>query len=296
MTLTVAYRGEGVSAGHIDPRILAPAMLGTAELIHDSAREVYGPDLRLNVDVTTNFRQGSFQYDFAASVLPAILPLVATGFSFDALLKLLGIGEGHGLIQLLRWRFQHPPERAAAAGDGQVTITARDGNTITVNRNVYSLSLNPTVISDLREAMMPLIRDGIDEVAIGRDGDTQTFARREDAPIFDAQVPVEEVLEESDEEEILSVEMAPMTPNLMWWFRTPDGKRIRNRIDDPGFWSDFNRHRFAFAPGDAIRILVHRKVGRDRHGQLIVERTDFRFKGYLPAPKQLNLLEPSDDA
>lgn len=62
------FDGEALKSGQIDVRDLAPSLLALADLIEEASNLANGQNTKINIQVKSDFRKGSFLVDLVSSV------------------------------------------------------------------------------------------------------------------------------------------------------------------------------------------------------------------------------------
>lgn len=149
INLIYQLNGPSIDDG-VDIFKLSPLLLSLGELIQNSQEAAHPEGNKLGVNVKP-FKKGSFVIElqlFAQSNLGQLIDFINKDSvtEIKELLEWLGIigGSVMGVIGVYKF-LKGKPKRFEEVGFNEVRITAKDDNSITVNRNVFNLFQNTSV-------------------------------------------------------------------------------------------------------------------------------------------------------
>ncbi|MBX3488868.1 hypothetical protein [Parvibaculum sp.] len=178
---SIAYTGDERGADHsISVEALAPALLAFGKLLREANSELNGPKAKANVYVVSDFEHKCFNinFDLALGFYEQVKSLVQTTEIKDAkeILEWIGILSAPVVIPLsflgyLRWKKGRKTTQVVQLTDksqlGNVVVSVEgDGNSVTINQNVYNLSQNANALKATRDAFLPIGQDGFDKVEV----------------------------------------------------------------------------------------------------------------------------------
>jgi hypothetical protein len=277
------FDGPALEHHEMDVRALAPAMLAFADLLQSANRELdpLAPELNVNVRATG---EGSFLLQLKAIYDDAVATLHSD--QATALTNLTGnIGFVWMLMsELIKRRGRHIVHDEPAARAGWVSVTLDDGTTFEIPAEVLQLERSPAVRKALDEAMEPLDRAGIDEVAIVEDGEEVqrvNAVERTYLSVLHFDEP-SEVLSEQRVELNVTIVTLPFQQGRKW--RLDDGNRpFYADMEDDRFSERVVEAQESFSSRDVLRCRV--RITQYRVGGAL--RTDFVVEEvleHLPAP------------
>lgn len=284
----VSYDGPEVQAGRMEIRDLAPAMLSMAQLIEHSAQVLHGTNASIRVEIKADFRQGSFS--FAVVALTEIGRQIAESVDIDAVLKAIGIA-GTGLFGLLKWLRGRKVREVVRTDSDNVSVVTEDGDTMTVSNSTVLIFNNSQVRVDASGVVEPLRKDGITEFRAGRGDVAEVTVTTDDARSFDSPPPAaEQVLQDKVASEIVAVAGLSFEGGRKWRLRLADGTPFTSELD-AAFMRRVGTHDVVFGAGDLLEIELRTVTFHDGT-HLRATREVIRVVRHIPAPKQLDLLEP----
>jgi hypothetical protein len=188
---TIRYDGPVLSGHEMDVQDLAPALLALADIVQIANRRFNGSNADIRVLVNADVEQRCFQIDLSLiqSVLEKAKHLLADDHVKTALeiAKDIGLisGSSLSLFKLLQWLSKRPKNEGtkieAKTEGGVTTLIAGDGNTVSVNQQVYLLATDPAVIERYKKVVEPLQRPGYDSLEFKQGDVIVDSVTREDA-------------------------------------------------------------------------------------------------------------------
>lgn len=294
--IQIAYDGDALKDGEMDVRQLAPALLAIGDLLESANKALNDDSATVSVRVRSDFKQGSFEIDFVVvQSLAEQVKLWLTGglvaVSAVEISTLLGFLEsasnviGINLIQLIRWLRGRRVDRVEQGNGNTVIIVANDGATVEVQKNVWILSQDRTVRTNLEAALRPLEDPGIDVFEVRHNGRTIERIQKDEYDTFRVPEDDEEQLVRLKQTMILELVSPVFREDRKWEFTDGDAK-ITATIDDPLFLADVEEGRTAFAKGD--RLIVDLEKTQSRKGaKLVTENRIVRVRKHLRKDEQL---------
>jgi len=272
---SVKYDGPALVTHEMDVRELAPALLALADMLKAANHALYGEKADIQVNVKGTFKGGSFGIDLTAvqTVYEQLTSLLAgqgptAGANLLALLQGLGLigGAAVGLIGLVkRIRGRRPTQIQYA--NNQVIITVTDEvitERIEVDLATGKLWQDKAVRRSLQQVVRPLMQDGIDLFAAGREGAPESVITRDELPWFtfdDAAVE----LNSTTIEQVCLIESVTFKDDNKW--KLNNGQTFYAFMEDQSFLAAVSSGSIRFGKGDRLRVLM-RITQHDRSGKL----------------------------
>lgn len=154
-----------------------------------------------------------------------------------SLLNLLGItvvGGVKGLIQAVRWLHGRQVAKRTVLEDGNVSIEASDGDTLTVPPAVARAINDPAVRQQLEKFTEPLRGDGLNAIRLEHGGQVTDRIAAEEAPAFKATAGADPT-SQAHLTAIYQIKWLYFEPGKKW--RLSNGAQtIRAEITDTIFW------------------------------------------------------------
>ena len=250
----------------MDPRELAPALLAMADLLESAARVLYGDKAKVNINVKSSFKTGSFNVDFVAGVQR--LQVVRNMFvgaeataiaNATAILMALGVIENKGLFPLLKWLRNRPITRIESIARGnapapQVRIYV--GNEFyEVEVNTVDLLRDVAVRKATEQVLAPLDKPGIDTFTLGQGSSVNVVVRDTERHSFVAPAPEELLIIDDVRDMAFSIVSLAFKEDNKW--RLSDGSStISATISDAEFLHAVNNDLESFSKGDSLVCRV----------------------------------------
>ena len=272
-SFSIQYDGDALRAGMMDIRDLAPALESLADVCEEANSVLNGDDVRLRVNVRSEFRRGSFGIDFTA-----IQTIVDQGHHLLATTKLHDVREILEDLGFFGLLVKHVGERVVNLSlvgavreiggrkvksiedvDGEILqITTGDNSTINVTKNVYNLYRRTEIRGDLDEVVAPLDKPGIEVLRFLHEGKVVEEIPKEERPSFR---PPPIVIEPANvrtvqAERIWQVRQVAFDPTLHFRFYTEESAKVSAPIADPDFWKENMAGHMSFKAGDLLRLYV----------------------------------------
>ena len=286
--MIVSYDGPIVREGRMSAVDAGTAIVGMANMVSAASRVLYGDGSHVTSEVETNFVKGSFEINF---VVEQALGLMGHDASLNELMLLL-FGPGHagllGLIKRLRGRKATKVEPTLVReGSDDISLNVQgDNNTITVNKNVYLLSLDQTARESAESVAKPLMRDGMDTVTIGKFKGLEipsVTITSDEAPYFKAPPPTGTTVHKSVSEVYLRVVSPNFQTGSKWRVAQGDTSFFADIRDDE-FWERIRKYEETFGDGD-ILVADMMTETQEVDGKLKIVRTIVKVKDHK-APRK----------
>lgn len=269
--LVIAYDGQALADGTMDARELAPALLAISDAIKLANEEINGERAQVSVRVSSDFRQGSFEFGIIVSqtvdslrdlIAPLLSPqTVATADQILGYLGLVSGVSGLNVIEVIRWAKNRKIERSDRNKDGLIQLTIEgDNNTVFVLPEVERLLDLSEVRKALRDSLKPLERDGVDEFRTQHNGKVVQRIQRDELSFFDGDAEPDKTLTQFGGRVILEVASPAFPDGRKWEFKYGQ-ERIFARISDEAFLQRVDDGKEAFRKGDYLEVdIIMRQV------------------------------------
>lgn len=280
MKLGMRYVGPAVEGGRLDADELGTAILGLATAMGRTSRILYGDETRVRLEVQADFEKGSFGIEFfAVASAVDLLPALTLEQLYQIGMILGAGGLGGGVIGLLRWLRGRKPKSVDRKGD-TVVIQNQDGETQTINLNVYNVYGDPQVRGGLASVTRPLEHEGVDFVEVRIEKEEPQRIERADRDSFEKAVgPGDEV---SVDRRITVVEVvSPVFRERNKWRFAQGDALFYASIRDEGFLEDVSKHKQLFGKGDALRVEMETEMRIGEDGRPHFDRRILRVLGRL---------------
>lgn len=303
VNLIYQLKGEAVNDG-INVFELSPLLLSMGNLIQESYSVNSNTPNKLAVNVKP-FRKGSFEIElllYAQNNLQQILGSISgdTIQEIRDLLETLGIVTGScvGVIQLLQF-LKGQPKRFEQIEGGDVRVEAKDGNSITINKNVFNLFQNSSIQNNLYEVYGNFLgREGIDSVKsfVKDEQDKSVEINKTDVPYFNPGNAIP--LEDENGEEKRNITKAYLKPKRIsvegepdnWSFRKSKDNIITATVKDDLFLSKIESGEIRLYGEDILEAdLLEIQTIKDH--EITTKYEVLKVREYKKAPIQKTLLD-----
>jgi hypothetical protein len=284
------FAGERMRGGAMDVYELAPALLGLADLVRDSNRLLNGDRAEVNVSVDADFIKSSFEVQLLLdqTVLHAAhetLDFLSTVDARTLLDHLFGTVLDHGdkLIEgtVLGLLAIYSALKGKKPKPENVTIKDNHGTIVIDQRTIHSdarsvqLYMNDPIRSDVDRLVLPLAKDGVDDLTVSREGRTLDRVRKEDLPprviaLDEQNESVEHVLENTRE---ALVKVATANFEEGKWRFSDGSSKFSAKIADPLFQEKLDSREEGFYKGDLLRVVLESKQTEKTNGRIQIEHT-----------------------
>lgn len=285
--LSVTYDGPELANGRMDVRLLASAMASVAELVDDATRVTYGTDADVRIEVSGDFRRGSFTYQIVATAIQGLDPSQIK--EILTWLGLIAAPTGLTVIGVLKWLRGRKIDRIEPESTNRAKIVVGNQSQV-VNLQVAQLVVNYKVRSDIEGMTAPLERPGITELRTGEQEADAMVVRRDERNSFAAPVPTAQKVHEGESVAVLQL----VTPNLYkvgnkWQFAYPGESPFFAPVLDENFLGRFQRREVSFSYGDLVRVRLKTIVERTEIGTLTTHREILEILEIISPIKQGDL-------
>ncbi len=289
--LSVSYDGPALATGRMDAKVLAGAMASVAQLVDDSARLIHGADTNVRIEVSGDFRRGSFTYQIIATALSDL-----TAVQVKEILVWLGLiatTSGGSLISVLRWLRGRRVRKVSREGN-QATITAGNDSTI-VQLQVAQLVMNYPIRTALEGMTQPLAEAGITTLRTGEDIQAPDLEiQSPDREWFLAPAVETETLHSAETVAVLQIVSPVFKIGNKWQFSYPGEPMFYALILDRQFLDQAKKREVSLRWGDLVRVRLRTSVARTQAGTLSTTREILEVIEIVPPPEQFNIFPPAD--
>lgn len=265
---SVKYDGPALRDHQMDVRELAPALIALSDLLENANKAVFPEAGEIRVNVTGNFKAGSFGIDFTA--IQSIGEQIASLFSGQgatatanlfAILSGIGLLGSGGLIGLIKWLGKRRPSSIKMDGDKTIfTIVEHEQeDRFEVDLVAGKLYQSRIVRQSMMRVVKPLSREGVDIFASGKDGEMHNVVTKDDLPVFEFAADEDEIVSEALLENVmLQIESASFRDGNKWRFT--DGASIFfAEILDQTFIDRINTGEERFGKKDVLIVNLRRR-------------------------------------
>lgn len=300
----IAYAGDALEAGIMDVRELAPAMLGLADLVEETATVTLGAKASVRLDVRAT-GHGSFVVDF--QLVLEMAELARDIFASDnygavnEVLAVLGLG---GVSELSRRGYMWLRKRLAGktvekveeiSGSGPsvamegVRITTTDGTVFEASKAALTLARSPRAREATAKLLEPLERPGIDSLIMGPD--VQAPEGREEAVEIRKEEALRirgssestyvETVADNVTERALTIQTPSFKEDVKW--RVTDGaSSYLVSMSDAGFVERVYNGEVSLNAKDILRVQLRVHQYRTEDGSLRTEYEVVRVLEHIP--------------
>lgn len=304
INLIFRLTGEAVDQG-IDVFELSPLLMSIGTLIQDGQSLVHPEGKKLGVNIKP-FEQGSFIIElsiFAQNNLQQVLDLTNNSSVQEVkeLIEWLGIigSSGWGVLKIYKW-LQGKPKKFEEVNENEVKIVNKEGNSITVNKNVFSLFQNTSIQQNIYHIYGNFLgKEGISSVESYEphsENAEKVIINKEDVSLFNPENTVpSETEDESESRNITRVYLKPKRisvegePNN-WSLRKGEGIVITANIKDEEFLEKIRSGEIRLSSEDLLLVdLLEIQTVKDNDVSVKYEVN--RVIEYKRAPIQTSLLD-----
>lgn len=299
----IVYDGPALASCEMDVRQLAPALHSLGDLLENANRVVHGKAFRSQVKVKGSFKTGCFGIDlsFTQSLMESFVGLFSSQYMDAALnmaeaLGLCVIASKKGrssLIGFMRWLKGRPIKRVIELEDGKVRIEVDDDH-LEIEKEIIQMFQDIEIRKALDGVIRkPLEEEGIDSFGVGKDRNTVTVIRKEEAIYFAAPELPDELISESTYDTVVKVVNVAFQEENMW--RLSEGQNVfYAKIEDQNFIKDVQANEKAFAKDDLFFVTLTKKQYLGEKGNVKTEYVVLKVNDHRSAARQITLpFEPS---
>jgi hypothetical protein len=259
--------------------------------VDDATRLTFGTDAELRIEVSGNFRRGSFSYQIITTAVAGLTPDQIKDILMW--LGLISAPTGLTVIGVLRWLKGRKPEIRREGND--VRIVAGNQSNV-VNLQVANLVMNYGIRSALEGVTQPLEQPGIEVVRTSEaDSAPITEIGRDERRSFLAPVPAAESLHDGESVAVLQIVSPVFRIGNKWQFAYPGEAPFFAPILHKEFLVRFQRREVAFLFGDLVRVRLRTIVTRTEAGTISTTREILEIQEIIPPPKQTDLFAESEE-
>jgi hypothetical protein len=286
----LTYGGERLRAGAMNVYELAPALVALADLIRDANRLLNGNRADVEVRVDSDFTKGSFEVQFLldqtiAQSASETLDFLATIDAKALLDHLFGTLLSHGdklvegavlgLLALYKALKGKKPRPGAINIEGNQGTIVIDQRTIRSDSKTVNLYMNDAIRSDVDRVVLPLAKEGVDDLKVSREGTILNEVRKEDLPervtALETQSESTEQVIRNQREALLKVTTANFEDGK--WRFSDGSAKFSAKIADPIFQEKLDSHEEGFYKGDVLRVLLESRQTEKADGKIQTEHT-----------------------
>lgn len=307
----VRFSGPALKDGLMDAREFAPAVVGLADLIEDSASALYGDDVRARVLLSSGFRPGSFIADFQVH-LNGFMQVSAFAVGVHAmgltpLVKAIGIhaSASFNLLRLMRLLRGRPIPNKLELENGNIEINVEGDNNmvLVVPPEVVTLYESDTVKRSLYAFSRPLQNEGIEQIQFRKGRTVVERIYEQDLIYLEAaakrlspsshEEPTSEDVSESVD--VITVDLLQGVFSERESFRFFDGEnKFYARITDQGWWRRIHQRLDGYYEGDRMRVRRASRQLVDERGNLHREHEIVEVLDHKHRPGQVDLFDDEE--
>lgn len=305
MDLIYRLEGPAVDEG-VDIFKLSPLLMSIGKMIQEGQEITHPGGHELGVNIKP-FEKGSFVIElsvFAQTNLQQLLDVVNTDSVADVkeLLEWLGLiaGTGGGVVGLIKlYKFlKGPPKKTEEVGANEIKITAKDDNSITVNKNTFALFQNVNIQQHINGIYGNFLgQEGVEKVSSYIKDDketTQVVVEKEDVAYFN---PANAIIEEASEDENRNITNVLLNAKRIslegepdnWSFRKGQREILKANIKDEGFLDKIKTGEIRLASGDLLEVTLVEIQTVDKNGQVHTKNEIIKVLNYKKGPSQTKL-------
>lgn len=287
----ISYDGPALATNRMDVRLLAPALLGLADVVQAANRVVNpnGPQPGLHIEAS---RPGSFAVELLlldpATLIDRAVGLFSSkeaGAAADAL-GILGAATGAigFLVHLARKRIRRQENVRA----GWVRITFDDDTTIDLPTTAVTLAADLEFRRAARQMVEPLHQEGIETVALTRKSSEIARVRRDDLLGFEVPELGEHLLSDQTRQVALRLRNVAFVPGNKW--RVSDGENdLFVTVDDPAFVERVASNVETFGAGDLLTAQLRTQQWQLPNGGIRNDHTITAVVGHVRGARTIQL-------
>lgn len=288
----ITYDGPALATNRMDVRLLAPALLGLADLMQATNRVVNpdGGQPGLHIEAT---RTGSFAVDLLlidpANAVERVIDLFSGKESTAAAnsLALLSAATG-GIALLVRLAMRKIRRQDNDIRPGWVRLTFDDDTTVELPTAALDLASDLAFRRAAHEMVEPLRMQGIDTVFISRQTTEIVRVVRDDLPGFEIPAAGDLLLSDQTREVALRLLNVAFVPGNKW--RVSDGDNdLFVTMGDLVFLQRVETNQERFSAGDLLRCELRTQQWQLQNGNLRNDHTVVRVMQHIQGPRTVPL-------
>ena len=295
----IKFDGEGLRAGTMDVRSLAPSLLAIADLIDESNRVINQNRASVSLKVRGDFEASSFEntLELTLSFYEQTRALLLGSDVQDAkeLLQTIGVLGGSalgvrsllGLLKKIRGRKPKRVRLEKQSGAESKAIIELEGEDVETSKPVADLYNDIKVLQAAREIARPLDEQGIDVLELGEKTGGRQRIDKSDLPALEAPLAEvgEETLLDSTYRRVFGVVRPSFSEDYVW--ALSDGENnIRVTMSDTAFLKEVESGALAFSSGSLIEADVSSVTSRTPTGKLTTRSTINKVHRVIPPSRQ----------
>ena len=295
----IKFDGEGLRAGTMDVRSLAPSLLAIADLIDESNRVINQNRASVSLKVRGDFEASSFEstLELTLSFYEQTRALLLGSDVQDAkeLLQTIGVLGGSalgvrsllGLLKKIRGRKPKRVRLEKQSGAESKAIIELEGEDVETSKPVADLYNDIKVLQAAREIARPLDEQGIDVLELGEKTGGRQRIDKSDLPALEAPLAEvgEETLLDSTYRRVFGVVRPSFSEDYVWTLS--DGENnIRVTMSDTAFLKEVESGALAFSSGSLIEADVSSVTSRTPTGKLTTRSTINKVHRVIPPSRQ----------
>ncbi len=301
INLVYQVKGSAVEDG-VDVFELSPLLLSIGQLIQESQEIVHPNSHCLGVNIKP-FQKGSFIIELSVFARDNLQQLIDTINSepireIKEVLEWIGLigGTSFGVVKIYKF-LRGKPKRFEDVGPDEVKITKQDGNSITVNRGVFTLFQNNKIQQNLYNIYGNFLgKDGIDTVEsyLSENKEQSVCVAKEDVPFFNPANTIPEEQDENEKRNITRVFLKPKRISLEgeadnWSLRKGEDVIITATIKDSEFLDKVKSGTIRLYKEDILEADLL-EVQTVKENEVSVKYEVLKIVEYKKAPVQSSLL------
>ncbi len=287
----ISYDGPALETNRMDVRLLAPALLGLADLMQASSRVVNpeGGPPGLHIEAT---RSGSFAVELLlvdpASVIQQVVSIFSGEESTAAANALAIFGAATGAVGFLVHLARKRIRRQEEVRPGWMRVTFDDNTTIEMPTASVQLASDLAFRKAASAMVEPLRMDGIDSVEITRQTTEVVRVVRADLPGFE--IPTEGDLLLSDTMRTVALRLlnVAFVSGHKWKVSDGDNDLFVTMGDFP-FLNRVETNQESFRAGDILRCTLRTQQWQQTNGAIRNENTVVQVLDHIPGPRAVPL-------
>ena len=260
------YDGKALENHEINPRDLSIALNAINDLFTNADRIVNKGKTKAEIKVKASFETGCFKINFSSS--QSILEQTRGLFISDEVVAILNAGEllglifgtATGLICLIKFLKGKKPDKIQENEDKFFSIW-KDGKTLKFEKEVMELYKDYKLRKSFEDLVSPLIKDGIDDLAIKEYGKEDYLCQitKDEKDWFLCPDSKEEEIDQPKvfETYISIINLSFKEGNK--WFVNDGNESFYIIVEDKNFLKRIDDSMVKFSKGDLLKIKI-RKV------------------------------------
>lgn len=293
----ITYDGPALTTNRMDVRLLAPALLGVADLLQAANRVVNpgGGQPGLHIEAS---RPGSFAVELLLTDPSSAVNRVVDLFSGrESTAAANGFGILAAAMAATSFIVQLAPRKIRRREDvrpGWVRITFDDNTTVELQNEAVALAEDLSFRRGAHQMVAPLQMQGIETVVISRQEKELVRVVREDLPGFEVPAAGDVLLSDQAREVALRLLNVAFVPGNKW--RVSDGDSdLFVSMGDLQFLQRVETNQEAFSAGDLLRCELHTAQWQLQNGTIRNDHTVVRVLQHIQGPRTVPLpFEDSD--